>query len=282
MAIKASAHITLSRVVGIEAYNRYYLLQSSTLATPTAPTEYPPGDTWSETEPAYTPDSTESLYFTDAVLFSDGTFEYSDVSLSSSYEAAKTAYNSAIAAGASASEALNAASAAQESADTTASNLNGIIGGVQDELDTVKGDIEGIKDESNAVYEIVYQNRSKIAELVQTSSGFEMSFETITDSIKQINDQYVSFKDEQYKYIRFEDGKIYLGKKPEEGEEDLQLVISNDRISFLINNVEVAYFSDDALYVTNVTVTGKLTVGRWEWSERSNGNLGLRWVGGEA
>ena len=40
-------------------------------------------------EPSYTAGSTNSLYFCDLNVFSDGDYAYSDVSLSSSYEAAK-------------------------------------------------------------------------------------------------------------------------------------------------------------------------------------------------
>ena len=63
----------------------YYSLQSS---KPTKPTTYPPPSTWSTTEPSYTAGSTKSLYFVDYVIGCDGTFQYSGVSLSSSYEAA--------------------------------------------------------------------------------------------------------------------------------------------------------------------------------------------------
>ena len=50
---------------------------------------------WNDTEPSYTEGSTNSLYFVDCTVFSDDTFIYSDVSLSSSYEASKLAYNKA-------------------------------------------------------------------------------------------------------------------------------------------------------------------------------------------
>ena len=111
MAIKASSTITLSTVVDVASVWRYYLLQSSTLSTPSKPSTNPPGGNWSLVEPSYTTGSTNSLYFTDLTVFSDGTFSYSDVSLSSSYEAAKEAYNQAVAAG-------SAASAAQDSIDS--------------------------------------------------------------------------------------------------------------------------------------------------------------------
>ena len=95
MAIKASALITLTAVTDIASVTRYYLLQSSTLARPSKPTTKPPSSSWDDAEPTYTTGSTNSLYFVDLTVFSDGTWSYSSVSLSSSYEAAKAAYNKA-------------------------------------------------------------------------------------------------------------------------------------------------------------------------------------------
>ena len=74
---------------------RYYLLQASSLDAPDQPTQNPPGGSWSETEPSYTSGSTNTLYFVDLTVFSDGTWAYSSVSKSSAYEAAKEAYNKA-------------------------------------------------------------------------------------------------------------------------------------------------------------------------------------------
>lgn len=118
MAVKASTQVTISTVIDIDAYYRYYLLQSSTSAAPDAPTTYPPESaSWVDTEPTYTSGSTNSLYFVDCTVFSDGTFTYSDVSVSSSYEAAKEAYNEAVVAQGTANSAEAAAEKAQETAD---------------------------------------------------------------------------------------------------------------------------------------------------------------------
>ena len=95
MGVKARAEMTLSSIRDVQSVTRYYLLQSSTSAAPAKPTTNPPGGNWVTTEPTYTSGSTNSLYFTDCTVFSDETFAYSDVSLSSSYEAAKVAYNKA-------------------------------------------------------------------------------------------------------------------------------------------------------------------------------------------
>ena len=106
MAVKAKAEITLATIRDVQSVTRYYLLQSSTSSIPSKPTVNPPGGSWVKTEPSYTSGSTNSLYFTDLTVFTDGSFSYSDVSLSSSYEAAKAAYNKAVAAEGTASTAL--------------------------------------------------------------------------------------------------------------------------------------------------------------------------------
>lgn len=106
MAIKASAAITLSSIRDLQSCTRYYLLQSSTSAKPAKPTAKPPGGNWVTAEPSYTAGSTNSLYFCDLNVFSDGDYTYSDVSLSSSYEAAKAAYNKAVTAEETAGQAL--------------------------------------------------------------------------------------------------------------------------------------------------------------------------------
>ena len=98
MAVKARASVTLSGVVDVTAVYRYYLRQSSTLAPPAKPTANPPGGDWSLNEPDYDTGGTYSLYTVDLTVFSDGSFLYSAVSLSSSYEASKAAYNRALAA----------------------------------------------------------------------------------------------------------------------------------------------------------------------------------------
>ena len=98
VAVKARAQITIQFIVDVKATYRYYLLQSSNLGVPSKPTTFSPSSPpsgWDDTEPSYTEESTNSLYFVDCTVFCDDTFKYSEVSLSSSYEAAKKAYNKA-------------------------------------------------------------------------------------------------------------------------------------------------------------------------------------------
>lgn len=117
MAVKAKAEITLYKIISVDKVVRYYLLQSSTLAAPSKPADGAViGSNWSKTEPSYTSGSTSTLYFVVQTVLSNGTLKYSEVSKSSSYEAAK--------------EAWNKANNAQKTADSANSKIDGLqVGG---------------------------------------------------------------------------------------------------------------------------------------------------------
>lgn len=106
MAVKASVTITISKYRDTSSITRYYKLQASTASKPAKPTTLTPSG-WTDTEPTYTSGSTNTLYFVDRYIFSDNTFQYTEVSKSTSYEAAKEAYNKAQAAQNSATSANN-------------------------------------------------------------------------------------------------------------------------------------------------------------------------------
>lgn len=96
MAVKGSATVTLSQYRDTESVTRYYKLQSSSMAAPDKPANVKPNETpagWSKAEPVC--DITKTLYTCDVTVFSDKTTHVSDVSKSTSYEAAKEAWNKA-------------------------------------------------------------------------------------------------------------------------------------------------------------------------------------------
>lgn len=110
MAVKGSATVTLSQYRDTESVTRYYKLQSSSMAAPDKPANVKPNETpagWSKAEPAC--DITKTLYTCDVTVFSDKTTHVSDVSKSTSYEAAKEAWNKANNAQGTATEAAKTA-----------------------------------------------------------------------------------------------------------------------------------------------------------------------------
>lgn len=97
MAIRAADRVTLA-VLPTPTYVRtYYRVQESTLGAPAAPTTNPPAAPWTVTEPNYTAGATTTLYTVILTVWGNGYFEYGAVQKSSAYEAAKQAYNAAVA-----------------------------------------------------------------------------------------------------------------------------------------------------------------------------------------
>ena len=96
MAVKASATITLTQYRDTQSVTRYYKLQPAGSSAPLKPETKPPSSDWTDSEPAC--DISKELYFCDLTIFSNGEGEYSKVSKSTSYEAAKEAFHRAQAA----------------------------------------------------------------------------------------------------------------------------------------------------------------------------------------
>lgn len=105
----------------------------------------------------------------------------------------------------------------------------------------------------------------------QLSDSFDFIFSTLQATVDANDAEARTQFETIQKYIRFEDGNIILG---EEGNE-LVLRIENDRIAFLDAGAEVAYLSNNRLYVTDAHFLHSLRVGSFAWVPRANGNLSL-------
>ena len=111
-------------------------------------------------------------------------------------------------------------------------------------------------------------------QFTQSASAFSLQFDKLVSQINTLNGETNQQFSEINKYIRFEDGNIILGRS----DSPLILQIKSDRISFILDNVEIAYFSSGRLYVDNLEAITTLTVGRFAWMPRANGNLSLKMI----
>ena len=108
--------------------------------------------------------------------------------------------------------------------------------------------------------------------------GTTMLFETINQAIADVDGKQSTNYNSILKYIRFTDGNIILG---EDGNA-VTLTVENDRISFKQNGVEVAYMSENKLYIGNAEIKagGTLQLGNFAFVPRSDGSLSFLKVGG--
>lgn len=159
------------------------------------------------------------------------------------------------------------------------SSLQGSVDGLHDSLVGVESGLADTQQKVDEAYEITTENSTRITELLQTAAGFEFNFQELTETITQLGDQTSTEYSERLKYIKFIDGEIWLGRDPDPGQDDFKVVIGNQKISFLQNNIEVAYISNDRLYITNARITTRLEIGNFAFFPRSNGNMTLRYIG---
>ena len=106
-------------------------------------------------------------------------------------------------------------------------------------------------------------------QVTQTAEDVEIRFTEMNQNIGDVAAGTDAKFEEISKYIRFEDGNIILG----ESGNTLTLRIENDRISFLDSGLEVAYFSNNKLYVTDGEFLHSLQLGNFAFMPRENGNL---------
>ena len=111
-------------------------------------------------------------------------------------------------------------------------------------------------------------------ELELTKDALNLEFTTFQTDLEALATGTSSEFEEIKKYIRFIDGKILLG----EAGNELELQIANDKISFIQEGAEVAYFTDRKLFVTDGEYTNSLRLGSFAFMPRANGNLSFKKV----
>ena len=109
-------------------------------------------------------------------------------------------------------------------------------------------------------------------QIIQTAEDLSIQFDKFNADLEDLAVNTDSELEQIRKYIRFVDGKILLG----ESGNQLELEISNDRISFIQNKTPVAYFSNNKLYVIDGEFTNSLRLGNFAYLPRTNGNLSFK------
>lgn len=123
-----------------------------------------------------------------------------------------------------------------------------------------------LKDETDALVSSVSTT------IEQTKDSFEIQFNQFSQDIASVAAGADAEFEEIRKFIRFVDGKILLGEVGNE----LELEIANDRISFLQDGAEVAYFSNRKLYITDAQILHSLQIGNFAYMPRTNGNTSFK------
>lgn len=241
MAIRARASITISRIVDISSVTRYYKLQSSTTIVPPKPTTNPPSG-WTTTEPSYSSGSTDTLYFVDCTVMTNGTFSYSEVSVSSSYEAAKEAYNKASAVGGRVDDCNDQIEQVRNSTHEEITNLQQNVNSIV--LSALKGYVE-TGDFSDHKEYIASQLELKANKLT-------VAFTKQIEEVKKVNGELQGKFNSITKYFDF---NPKLGLLIGETGNEIVLRLDNDIMEFLRSNNSELQLTADGVKAERVNVS---------------------------
>lgn len=110
----------------------------------------------------------------------------------------------------------------------------------------------------------------------QTAQQITLTFGTANAYTVEVDGKLNDFIDEMRTYIRFNSDGIELGKLGSL----FTSLLGNTKLSFMQSGVEIAYISNNKMYITDAEITHKLTIGNqtagyYDWQLESNGSMSL-------
>jgi uncharacterized phage infection (PIP) family protein YhgE len=123
--------------------------------------------------------------------------------------------------------------------------------------------------------------KTQITEITSTmeqqSDQFEFRFTNVKGELQNVSDALVNSQELLETYIRFKGALIELGKVGNKFTAELD----NERLAFLENGVQIAYISNNKLYITDAEVSEHLAMGKadrgfYDLYVRVNGHLTLK------
>lgn len=112
----------------------------------------------------------------------------------------------------------------------------------------------------------------------QTESNFTWSVSRITELQTDLSEAHEATASQLallQTYMSFSEDGLVIGKTGN----PFTFRVVNDRLAFYMNNTEVAYLSNNKLYVTQAEILTKLQIGKFAFEPQSNGNLSVIFTG---
>lgn len=115
--------------------------------------------------------------------------------------------------------------------------------------------------------------------ITQTATDIELSFNNSKTFTMEATGEFKDFIEEVRSYQKFSAEGLELGMT----NSAFKTLLTNSKLSFTQNGVEIAYISNNRLHITEARVTEKLSIGTedngyFDWITTSTG-LGLKWRG---
>lgn len=131
-----------------------------------------------------------------------------------------------------------------------------------------------------------YSERTLESNMTQLSNAFNFTFDNVEKKVVSENDKLVETLTKFQTYVKIiqgEDNKphVILGKTGNTDDAQFKIDISNEKMSFLQNDVEVAYVKYDKFRITNGEILDSLKIGSFAFEPDFDGGVTFKYKGGE-
>lgn len=115
------------------------------------------------------------------------------------------------------------------------------------------------KDYTDSVHQEITTEYS--TKLEETSKGFNMSVNSLTDRITEQGNEVNSYREQLQTYFSFSGDGLEIGKKVNGEKQQYSINIDNERMGFLQDGSEVAFIQYNKLHINAVEAMDRLSVG---------------------
>lgn len=115
------------------------------------------------------------------------------------------------------------------------------------------------KDYTDSVHQEITTEYS--TKLEETSKGFNMSVNSLTDRITEQGNEVNSYREQLQTYFGFSEDGLEIGKKVNGEKQQYSINIDNERMGFLQDGSEVAFIQYNKLHINAVETMDRLSVG---------------------
>lgn len=116
-----------------------------------------------------------------------------------------------------------------------------------------------VKDYTDSVHQEITTEYS--TKLEETSKGFNMSVNSLTDRITEQGNEVNSYREQLQTYFGFSEDGLEIGKKVNGEKQQYSINIDNERMGFLQDGSEVAFIQYNKLHINAVEAMDRLSVG---------------------
>ena len=146
---------------------------------------------------------------------------------------------------------------------------------ISETADTIRQEVQANYASASGVNQL-RQQVTTLAE--QTESNFTWTTTKITEMVSDMAAAQEATEEQLaliQTYMSFGQNGLTIGKTGN----PFTFRVVNDRLAFFMNDTEVAYLSNNKLYVTQAEILNRMQIGKFAFEPQTNGNLSVIYTG---